>query len=114
MAGLAGTGTVSATAGSLRALVVVLADVRVLAFTGVAPAAVIAIGIDTAFGADAAPVIEIVAADETVTAVELVAIVGGHNPARRAFGMATRVIVVDARAVATRLALAALAVADAV
>ena len=53
IATLAGAGAVFAAAGALRALVVVLADVRVLAFTMVAPATVVAICIDTAFGAEA-------------------------------------------------------------
>ena len=74
VAACARAGTVIAAAGPLRALLVVLADV--LAFALVAAAAVWAVVIDAAFGAHARPVIEVVATEQPIAAVELRAVIG--------------------------------------
>jgi hypothetical protein len=113
IAALTGTGPVLATAGPLGALLIVLANLRVFANPFVAPPVLGAVAIDATFGADTRPVIEVVAAEETVAAVELLAaIVSGEDPANRAFRLAAEVIV-DAVAVAAFLTLAAFAVAGA-
>ena len=85
VAALARAGAVLAAAGALGAMLVVLAGVRVFAFTLIAPATVAAIGIHAAFRADAGSVIQVVAADQTVTAIELRAVVRGGNTANGAF-----------------------------
>jgi hypothetical protein len=92
-------------------LLVVLTDV--LAFALVATSAVRAVMIDTALGADARPVIEVVAAEQPVTAIELRAVIGRRDPARAALGTATGVIL-DALPIAALLALATFAIADAI
>lgn len=76
---LARAGSILAAAGSLRAFVIVLADMRVGAFAMMAVSAMPAIGIDAAFGADARLPIRMFAADEAIAAVELLAgIAAGH------------------------------------
>lgn len=70
---LAGALAVLTAAGPLRALLVVLADVRVFAFPFIAPTVLGAVAIDAAFGANAGAVVEVFAAEEAVAAVELFA-----------------------------------------
>ena len=74
MAALPGAGPVVAAAGPLGALPIVLADM--LAFALVAAAAVRAVMIDAALGAHARPVIEVVATEQPIAAVELRAVIG--------------------------------------
>jgi hypothetical protein len=69
--------------------------------------------IDAALGAHARPVIEVVAAEQPVAAIELRAVIGRGHPAGAAFGAATAIIL-DTLPIAAFLALATFAVADAV
>ena len=111
MAALARAGTVVAAARPVRALLVVLANM--FAFALVATSTVRAVMIHTALGAHARPVIEVVAAEQPVAAIELLAVFGRGHPASAAFGAATGIIL-DALPVTALLALAAFAIADAV
>lgn len=111
MAARSGAAAVMAAAGSLRALAVVLAVVRVPAFALVAVLSVPAIDIDTAFGADTRAVVEVVAADVPVAAIELGAPLGGLDAANGALWPAT-FVTFDALAIAALFALAALPIAD--
>ncbi len=86
MAAFAGAGTVVAAAGPMRALFVVLADM--LAFAFVAMTAVRAVVIDAAFGANARPIVDVVATDQPVAAVELRAVIGWSHTARLPFAPA--------------------------
>jgi hypothetical protein len=106
-----GAGAVFAATGPLRAMPVVFTDVRIRACPFVTPAVLGAVGIDTTLSTDTRSVIQVVAADQTVAAVELRTIVSWSNPTNGAFSLAA-LIVGHARSVAARLALAAFAVAD--
>lgn len=110
MAALARAGAVIAATRPRRAAPVVLAHMGVCALAVVAVAAMPAIVIDAALGADARPVVEIVATDQTVAAVELRAVIDRSHPARASFGTAARVVI-DTDPMAAFLALAALPVA---
>ncbi len=89
VAALAGAGPVFAAAGSLRAVPIVLANVRIFAFALVAMTAVRAVVIDTAFGADTRSVIKVVAADQAIAAVELRTVIGSGHATRMTFAVAT-------------------------
>lgn len=110
MAALARAGAVIAATRPRRAAPVVLAHMGVCALAVVAVAAMPAVVIDAALGADARPVVEIVATDQTVAAVDLRAVIDRSHPARASFGTAARVII-DTNSMAAFLALAALPVA---
>jgi hypothetical protein len=113
VAAFARAGAVLAAAGALGAVLVVLTGMRVFAFAFVALAAMRTVGIDAAFGANTRSVIEVVAANQAVAAIELLAVVDRDDPANGTFRLATSVAIVDAMAVATGLALAAFPVTDA-
>ena len=104
VAALAGTGPIFTAAGALRAFLVVLTDVRVLAFPLIAPAVLCAIAIDAAFGADTRAVIEIVATEQPIAAVELRAARGAEDATGFAVLAATIVLRNAGVSVAARVA----------
>lgn len=93
---------------------VVLAHMGVFALASIAPTVLGAVGIDAAFGADTGPVVEVVAAEQTIAAIELLAAIGRRKDAADAAFCLAAKVVVDAFTVAANLALAATAVARAV
>lgn len=77
MAAFAGAGTVVATAGALRAFLVVVTVVRIFAPAATAPGALRAVPVVAAFSAGHR--IAVLAADEPIAAVVLRAVIGGGD-----------------------------------
>lgn len=111
VAALARAGPVVTAARPVRALPIALTNM--LAFALVATPTVRAVMIHTALGADARPVIDVVATEQPITAIERRAVIGRRHPAGTALGTATG-IVLDTLPITTLLALAAFAIAGAI
>jgi hypothetical protein len=112
---LAGAGTVLAAAGALRAVLIVVAEIRELAPALVAPGALRAIPVVAALSANGMLRIPVLTANEPVAAVELRAAISGRHFQETAgfVGAAAAVTEIDALALTALFALRACAIAGA-